>query len=511
MSTLLTFRTGTGINSYVVHVSNDDRFPQTISTTTATSWYVTTGASCWIDTISYKSGYSGARAKCSANGNDWDLSSDKYVGTSTTRNITVYATAGSSGYDTNALYFRAGDGVKSFKMRYDSATDTGVISGSIGSTTVGLFVRDGTNASLSTAVYEDGYKSPFQFVEYTNSNYSTVKKYFTENDGDVYSNGRRYVELNATYSPTYWYQMHADANGGTFSGGSTLWSSAVLSTTGNGGAVNYAVSNFPTPSRAGYIFKGWGASKTSTTTYSTYVSFVTSALSSDDPKSVTVFAIWEKEAYTAYVKLGDGVTSANVLVNGAQKAYITDRTYHAISIQNGDTLTISGIGKQTSYGLPYLLTYYASATTTTPIRTAEYNTTSISFTWAAGNLWLVLSATKTLIDLFYWQNSAWDTANIKAGQPISNLTATRWNNLMAKIQELAEAEGGSYSYSRVSSGAAIYASSFNAVRTAISNRTGYGTLPATQSKGNSVKAALFEGSGSLKSAINAAINHYNNS
>ena len=124
---------------------------------------------------------------------------------------------------------------------------------------------------------------------------------------------------------------------------------------------------------------------------------------------------------------------------------------------------------------------------------------------------MVLSATKTSIDLFYWNSAAWDAANIKAGQPISNLTATRWNNLMSKIQELAEAEGGSYSYSRVSSGATIYASSFNAVRTAISNRAGYGTLPAAQSKGNNVKAALFEGSGSLKSALNAAIDHYNNS
>lgn len=511
MSTLLTFRTGTGISSYVVHVSNDDRFPQTISSTTATSWYVTTGASCWIDTISYKSGYSGARAKCASNGNDWSLESDKYVGTSSTRDITVYATKGSTGYDTNALYFRAGDGVKSFKMRYDSATDTGVISGSIGSTTVGLFVRDGTNASLSTAVYEDGYKSPWQFIEYTNSKYTTVKKYFTENDGDVYSSGTRYVELTATKSDIYWYQMHADANGGTFSGGSTLWSSAVLSVSGTGGSVSYSLSNFPTPTRAGYTFVGWGPSKTLTTTYDSAVKFTTTATSSDDPRSVTVYAVWAKTEYTAYIKLGDGITSANVLVNSAQKTYITDSAYHAISITNGDTLTISGIGKQNAYGLPYLLTYYASATATTPIRTAEYNTTSISFTWAAGNLWMVLSATKTTIDLFYWQNSTWDAANIKAGQPISNLTATRWNNLMAKIQELAEAEGGSYSYSRVSSGATIYASSFNAVRTAISNRTGYGTLPATQSKGNSVKAALFEGSGSLKSALNAAINHYNNS
>lgn len=510
MSTEIAFRCGEGIISYDVHVNNDDRFPKTIDSTVYKAWFVTTGETCWISDIVYDSGYSGARAECGAKGNDWSIVSDKYVDTSEQRRITVYATAGSSGYDTNMLHFRAGKGVISYKMRYDSATATGVISGSIGSTMVGLFVRDGTNASLSNVVFDDGYKSPYRFIEYTNSNYSTVKKYFTENDGDVPSDGTRYVELTAAYSPTYWYQMHANANGGKFSDGATLWSSAVLSTTGNGGAVNYAVSNFPTPSRAGYVFKGWGASKTSTTPYGSSVSFVTNSLNSDDPKSVTVYAIWEKETYTAYVKLGNGVTSANVLVNSAQKAYITDKAYHAISITNGDTLTISGIGKQTNYGLPYLLTYYAT-TTTTPIRTAEYSTESIEITWAAGNLWLVLSATKQAIDLFYWESSAWDTVNIKKGQPIRNLTATRWNNLMAKIKELAEADGESYSYSAVSPGSTMLATTFNNVRIAISNRTGYGTLPVEQAKDNEVLASLFEGSGSLKSALNAAINHYNNS
>ena len=81
----------------------------------------------------------------------------------------------------------------------------------------------------------------------------------------------------------------------------------------------------------------------------------------------------------------------------------------------------------------------------------------------------------------------------------------------AKIAELAEAEGGSYSYSTVVSGDTFYATEFNSVRTAIMNRSGYGTLPAAQSSGNAVKASLFEGSGSLKTALNAAITHYNNS
>lgn len=419
--------------------------------------------------------------------------------------------AGSSGYDTNALYFRAGDGVSSYKMVYANATSTGIVSGSIGSTTVGLFVRSGTNASLSTVVFEDGYKSPYQFVEYTSSSYSTVKKYFTENDGDVYSSGTRYVELTATRSDIYWYQMHANANGGTFSGGSTLWSSAVLSVSGTGGSVSYAVSNFPTPSRGGYTFMGWGANATTTTTYGTYVNFTTTATSSDNPRSVTVYAVWAKTTYTCYIKLGAGINSASVYVDNSLKADIRDKVYHAISVNYDSTVTVNSIAKATGYARPYIFKFYANSTATTPSSTLERDTDAPSYTYSTARFYAELVATKTAIDLFYWDSASTDASLIKKGQPISNLSATRWNKLLAKIQELAEAEGGSYSYSGVSSGSTIYATSFNSVRTAISNRTGYGTLPGTQEKGDEIKAALFEGSGSLKSALNAAINHYNNS
>lgn len=513
MSTEISFRCGTGISSFVVHVSNDNRFPKTITSTVYQAWFVTTGANCWIDGIVYESGYSGARAKCASNGNDWNIVSDPSVGTSVKRSITVYASGGSSGYDTNSIYFRVGTGVKSYKMRYANASSTGLISNSISSeiqSTV-LSVRSGTNASLSTVVFEDGYKSPYQFIEYTNSAFSSVKKYFTENDGDVYSNGTRYVKLFATKSDIYWYQMHANANGGTFSGGSTLWSSAVLSTTGNGGAVNYAVSNFPTPSRGGYTFKGWGASRTSTTTYGSAVSFVTNSTSSDNPKSVTVYAIWEKTTYTMHIKLGAGINSASVYVDNALKADIRDKVYHDIYVNSDSTITVKGIAKATGYGRPYKFNFYQNSTATTPTATLERDMDEPYYGYSTARFYAELVATKTAIDLFYWDGASTDGDLIKKGQPISNLSATRWNKLLAKIQELAEAEGDSYSYSGVSSGSTIYATTFNGARTAISNRTGYGTLPGTQSKGDQIKAALFEGSGSLKSALNAAINHYNNS
>ena len=133
MSTEISFRCGTGISSFVVHVSNDSRFPKTITSTVYQAWFVTTGANCWIDGIVYESGYSGARAKCASNGNDWNIVSDPSVGTSVKRSITVYASGGSSGYDTNSIYFRVGTGVASYRMQYANATSTGLLSGYINS------------------------------------------------------------------------------------------------------------------------------------------------------------------------------------------------------------------------------------------------------------------------------------------------------------------------------------------------------------------------------------------
>lgn len=224
-----------------------------------------------------------------------------------------------------------------------------------------------------------------------------------------------------------------------------------------------------------------------------------------------LYAIWAKTEYTCYIKLGAGINSASVYVDGVLKSDIRDKVYHAISVNYDSTITVNSIAKATGYARPYVFKFYQNSTATTPTSTLERDTDTPSYTYSTSRFYAEITATKSAIDLFYWQNATWDAANIKKGQPISNLTAGRWNNLLAKIKELAEAEGGSAPYTGVSSGATIYAATFNAARSAISNRTGYGTLPSTQEKGDEVKAALFEGSGSLKSALNAAINHYNNS
>ena len=426
-----------------------------------------------------------------------------------TGNRTIYITAEAGTAASYKVKVVLGDGISQVGFGVNTASVS-----KLASTDFTVDVGSGGYVYITIGRYSENYSYPVTATPSSGSAWTVVNANGVYNDHYISapsSAGTRTVTLTATEYKRYYYQIHVYGNGGTFAALSGAEDYTLATASSETVTFDFDLTTLKTPSRPGYTFLGWGKTRGATTWYTDTISLTASSTNSGSPTYIGLYAIWTEVAYTANIKLGSGITAANVLVNGAQKAYITDRAYHAISISNGDTLTINGIARQTSYGLPWLLTYYASATSTTPIRTAEYSTASIEFTWNAGNLWMVLAATKSSVGLFYWDSASTDASFIKAGQPVSNLTAARWNKMLAKIKELAEAEGGSYSYSGVSSGSTIYAATFNAVRTAISNRTGYGTLPAAQSKGNNVKAALFEGSGSLKSALNAAINHYNNS
>lgn len=561
MSTLLTFRTGTGIQSYVVHVSNDDRFPQTISTTTATSWYVTTGATCWIDTISYESGYSGAMAKCDAVGNSWSLTEDKYVGTSTYRDITVYATASSPSYTSNPIYFRTGLGVSSYTMQYANSSQTGLsdsVTGRTSSTTI--YVRSGTNAKLLRLTYEDGYGAPYYFIEYTDSTFSTVKKYFDDNDGNVYSSGTRYVKLFATQQTSY-VTVSYYRNGGTWSSGSDPYEDVIES-----GSYSGTATPSGRVSRTNYRLLGWSTSPSATTaTYGTNEAI--GPLGTD----LDLYAVWQELPYitldagegqfgtdryvyfhidygdylyfSRYTPTRDGyellgwsaVQGATSPTYGPNEAvgplYGSSYKYYAVWQKSRATVTLNGNGGKWSdadailtvtldVGDVLAFSKYASIAragythlgwSTSPSATSAAWGVNGSVTVGATDATYYAVWQKKAVDAFYWESGAWDAANIAKGQPVSNLTAVRWNRLLAKIQELAEAQGGSFSYSTVGSGGTIYATTFNAARLGISNRTGRGTLPDTQNAGDAVKAALFEGSGSLKAALNTAIDYYNNS
>lgn len=513
-------RLGTGVESYVVHASYStatDPYPN--GATITTSWtlsYVKDNSTITIraSETECESGYTfPVYVYTSTNGSSWTQVDYLQSGTVTfnvgtgTKYVRVGpATKGSStSYKVKVVL---GTGISQVSYGINTASLT---TGPVGSDFTADVERKSGYVYIGISRIASGYTYPVTATD-GSSTWTVINADGTYNDHYISapsSGGTRTVTLTATKDTRRYYQVHAFANGGQFSDGTTdyytdLAASATVS-------IDFDLSTLKTPSRGGYTFKGWGYSSNATQYYTGTIPISATSQDSNDPTIYNLYAIWAKTEYTCYIKIGAGINSASVYVDGALKSDIRDKVYHAITVNYDSTITVSSIAKATGYARPYIFKFYQTSTSTTPTSTLERDTDTPSYTYSTSRFYAEITATKSVIDLFYWQNASWDAANIKKGQPISNLTATRWNNLMAKIQELSEAEGGSYSYSRVSSGATIYASSFNSVRAAISNRTGYGTLPATQSKSDSVKAALFEGSGSLKSAINAAINHYNNS
>ena len=537
---------------------------------------VTVSANASISAITVTSGWSGTVY--------WDTSSsmpDPYVLanvsngvasivsnslTYTGKNRDIYLSASGStpSYSTNLIYFRTGTGVSSYTVSYANSSSTGNTASVTGrNSSTSIYVRASTNAQVTHINYESGYGGPLQFVEYTDSTFSTVKKYFDQGDLYVYSSGTRYVKLFATRNQIRCYYY---ANGGTFSDGGNLYTDFV-----DAGEYSYTSAPSNAVSRSGYELVGWATDSSATT-----AGWGTNDSIGPLSGNISVYAVWRKSRFTITVNANGGIfqdtresyvqakadagslfyftsysgrvyregytllgwsvsstaTSPGVATNGYITVGYSDATYYAVWQKSTAVITFYGNGGLWGGNLQKRSVTFNVGDT---VNFADYSanlaragytllgwSTSSSATSAAWepNGTVTVGSTnadyyavwaKKKIELFYWNSATTDSTLIAKGQPISNMTAARWNRFKAKIAELAEAEGGSYSYSTVASGDTFYATEFNAVRTAIMNRSGYGTLPAAQSSGNAVKASLFEGSGSLKTALNAAITHYNNS
>ena len=119
----------------------------------------------------------------------------------------------------------------------------------------------------------------------------------------------------------------------------------------------------------------------------------------------------------------------------------------------------------------------------------------------------VTAATNEAIGYFAWTND--DATKIQTGQPVTNLTASAWQNLIAKV---AACGGSTGSIPTASSGTKITANHFNQMRNAISGLTGAGSVASSVTSGKSkVLASLFaNATTALKEAINRAISAKNN-
>lgn len=123
------------------------------------------------------------------------------------------------------------------------------------------------------------------------------------------------------------------------------------------------------------------------------------------------------------------------------------------------------------------------------------------------------------IGLFYWDGNtgATDSSIIAKGLPITNLTAERWNRLREKILAVATARANATAINKINAISTVQptdtltANMFNDIREAIALLEGSTTLPNKVKSNEPVLASYFNGTTSLKSALNAAITAWNNS
>ena len=509
----MTLFVASSLKSVTVH-ANNSYYPKTFGPGTHTLSNLPSSGNIWIvpaNDVTFASGYGSPVNVTTQNpSGSWKLDNDNYISITNGRSITLTGTksGGSSSYKVKVVL---GAGIA--QVSY-VANSTNLTNANTSYSDFTVNVGKGGYLYIGIARYTENYTYPV-----TASASSGTSSWTVVNANGVYADqkisapsnaGTRTVTLTATQDIKYYYKVHAFANGGHFSSSTETDYYTLLAATREK-TFYFDLSTLTTPKRTGYTFKGWGYTSNATTYYTDTIQITVTSTSSSSPTIYNLYAIWEETEYNAYVKLGAGIASAMVQVDGVSKVDIRDGEYHRVVVNLTSTITIASIGLKSGYEPPYTVKFYASASATTPSSSLSSSDATVSYDYTINRVYAEITAGKKSIDLFYWDSASTDSLLIAKGQPISNMTAARWNRFKAKIAELAAAEGGSYSYSTVEKGDTFYATEFNSVRTAIMNRSGYGTLPAAQSSGKAVKAALFEGSGSLKTALNAAITHYNNS
>lgn len=245
-------------------------------------------------------------------------------------------------------------------------------------------------------------------------------------------------------------------------------------------------------SRTGYKLLGWSANDTATTAGYDPDGWVTVGNSTVQ----RYYAVWQKSRATLTFYGNGGLWNGNL-----QKQ---SKTYEV-----GETVSFATYSNNLVRAGHSLLGWSTSSTATT----ASWNPNGIVTVGATDADYYAVW--QKHIDLFYWYgNDSQDAAKIAKGQPVTNLTAIIWNEFKSRINQITIAETGrSWSYSTVSSGDSITAAEVLAARNALAALNNNVPLPTANQlqTGKQILASYFNGTGSLKAALNIIINNYNNS
>lgn len=524
---------GSSIRSVTVH-ANNNYYPKTYTSsgTTYTLSNLPSSGNIWIvpsSDVTCASGYGTPINITTQNpSGSWKLDNDNYVSIKNGRSITLTATLNGGGggttYTTYGLNLRTGTGISSYNVRYlgssGSSYNTASVSNPSASTV--CWTRKNTNLEITSVNYSNLYGSPYFFKEYTDSTFSTVKKTFSDNDGQVYSSGTRYVKLFATQTSYATYAINLRTGVGV--------NSYQVSYTNSQGNTQTATVSNSAASTVCYVKANSNLTITSVnyaTNYaapyyqeeynSNFSSVIGTAggstINASGTRYFKIKGTYVEPTYKAYFRCHSTVKSFSVYRNGEYVSMNSSSTWTPVNLtESKKQITIKNISAQDNYGAPYYVGFYASSSATSPGSQLQSSAGEFTFDYTANRQYSEVRATKIKvpISLFYWNGSdANDTALIQTGKPFSNITANMWNRLNAKIKQTAVALGSSYTYTTVSSGNTMTAVLFNQARNGIAGLTGRGSIPATRSKGDTVMAGYFNGVNSLKNGLNVAITAYN--
>lgn len=289
---------------------------------------------------------------------------------------------------------------------------------------------------------------------------------------------------------SYGYTLYA--NNGTWPSGTDPQKGYVKSTQ----QLNLA--NF-IPTRSGYQLLGWSTNQSATGPSSSYPLGGSIYLTD----SITIYAVWTKIYYLIFHSNG-GKWSNRASIVKPCAVYFT-KSVELGSEAAGDIDHLSREG--------YSLLGWSldeNATTNSFASNGTFKCPN-----RIDNLDIYAIWKKSAIDKFYWYtNDAEDATYIAEGEPIANLKFSAWNRLKMTIEKLYRNLSldlpDDYSTIRVTSGNTISAKDFNGIRSAISSLPNSGTVPNKVKEDDIIGASLFVGDKSLKSALNKAIDAWNN-
>lgn len=428
-----------------------------------------------------------------------------------------------------------GTGISGVAWRQYNSSGAQIDSGTFGGT------KSWTASSGYLMIYpnrESGYSHPIYYTRTDGYVQTITNSDGSDNDRQISFTQNKTGTITATYHAPSTYIISYDANGGAGA------PSAQTKTHG----VNLTLSSTK-PSRTGYDFLYWQDQGTDYSIWHPGDSF-------DRDRNTTLKAIWRRKTYTVSYNAngGTGAPAAQTKYYGENLILTTDeptRTgYNFVNWYDGtDYYSPGGVytanSPATLYAQwerkKYTITFNANGGSGAPspqikehditltLSSVKPTRTGYDFVnwfdgtdyYEAGGPYTPNSPATLLAQwehitcaLFYWHGSdAADAAKFAARQPVQDaLTAAAWNSMITKVNELRGLLGQStIQIPAVSAGERIGAVAFNRLRYIISDTTGAGTLPATVSEGDRITTGLFNGPGSLKAAINTAIEAFNNS